>query len=103
MKELNFNWRFGDYELMATPKRLVRFDDDEPNETIDFVKWDKGEDGREYCYSIGYFYYNDHEPCWDLKFVGDRFKEIPEEEAPMIFKMLGAAYDTLTAWKEKEE
>ena len=89
--------------LRATPKCLARFSDDDVNETIDFIKWSKTDSGEEYCYSIGYFYYDEHEPCWELKFVGDRFKQIPEDEAPMILKMLGAAYDTLEAWKESEE
>ena len=38
MSELRFDWRWKDYGLRATPKRLVRFDDEESNETIDFIK-----------------------------------------------------------------
>ena len=38
-QELKFDWRWKDYGLRATPKRLVRFDDDESNETIDFIKY----------------------------------------------------------------
>ena len=91
MADLKFYWRMGDYALEACPKRLARFSDDEPNETIDLVKYYQYE-GREVKYSIGYFYYNTHEPCWELKFVGDRFKDILEGDAVAIFKMLCSAY-----------
>lgn len=101
MAELNFYWRMGDYALEACPKRLARFNDDEPNETIDFVKYYK-RDVKEYKYSIGYFRWNDHEPCWELKFVGERFKEILEDDVVAIFKMLKAAYDTLDEWKRRD-
>ena len=73
MSELNFYWRMGDYALQAVPKHLVRFDKDDKNETIELVKYYQYQ-GKECCYAIGYFYYNEHEPCWELKFVGERFK-----------------------------
>lgn len=94
---LNFYWRMGDYALEACPKSLARFHEDDKNETIDLVKYFQSQ-GREAKYSIGYFYYNSYEPCWELKFVGDRFKEILETDVVAIFKMLKAAYDTLEEW-----
>lgn len=99
MSDLNFYWRMGDYALEACPRQLARFYDDEENETIDLVKYYQHE-GHECKYSIGYFYYNSHEPCWELKFVGDRFKDILESDVIAIFKMLAAAYDTLEEWSE---
>lgn len=96
MADLNFYWRMGDYALEACPARLVRFDKDEPNVTINFVKYYMY-NGREARYSIGYFYYNEHEPCWELKFVGSRFKDILEGDVVAIFKMLAAA--RMTPWK----
>lgn len=39
MSDLNFYWRIGDYALEACPKRLARFSEDEPNETINLVKY----------------------------------------------------------------
>ena len=87
----------GDYALEAVPKALVHFTGDEPNETIDLVKYYQRE-GRECKYSIGYFWWNDHEPCWELKFVGERFKEVLETDVVALFKMLAAAYDTLEKW-----
>lgn len=98
MKKLDFYWRLGDFALKATPKRLVRFSPDEENETIDFVRYYR--DGKhELCYSIGYFKWNEGECCWELKFVGDRFKEIPDDMVVEIFQMLRAAYDILNGWK----
>ena len=48
------------------------------------------------------FYYNSHEPCWELKFVGDRFKDLLETDVVAVFKMLKAAYDTLEEWSNRE-
>lgn len=97
MKDLNFYWRMGDYALEACPEHLARFSEDEPNVTINLVKYYQYK-GRECKYSIGYFRYDDHEPCWELKFVGDRFKELLETDVVAVFKMLKAAYDTLEEW-----
>ena len=102
MAELNFYWRMGDYALEACPKHLARFSDDEPNETIDLVKYYQYQ-GKERKYSIGYFYYDKHEPCWELKFVGGRFKELLETDVVAVFKMLKAAYDVLEEWSNIRE
>lgn len=102
MNDLNFYWRMGDYALEACPKHLARFSKDEPNVTIDFVKYSQYQ-GHEYKYSIGYFWYNDHEPCWELKFVGERFKDILETDVVAVFRMLAAAYDTLEEWSNGRE
>ena len=102
MDKLNFYWRMGDYALEACPRSLARFSPDDPNETIDLVKYYQYQ-GRECKYSIGYFYYDSHEPCWELKFCGDRFKEILETDVTAVFKMLKAAYDTLEEWSRSRE
>lgn len=101
-ENLVFDWRWKDYGLIATPEKLVHLYDDEPNTTIDFVKYyNRGSD--KFRYSIGYFRYNSHEPCWEFKFVGDRFKDIASEDLPVIWKYLSAAYDVLTEWKNQSE
>ena len=102
MSDLNFNWRMGDYALEACPEHLARFSQDEPYVTIEFVKY-YPHNGKEYKYSIGYFWYDYHEPCWELKFVGDRFKDILDKDVVVIFKMLKAAYDTLTEWSNEND
>lgn len=102
MAELNFYWRMGDYALQACPKQLVKLKKSEPNVTINLVKYYQHE-GHECKYSIGYFRYNEHEPCWELIFVGDRFKEILETDVVAVFKMLAAAYDTLEEWARSRE
>ena len=102
MKDLNFYWRMGDYALKAVPKRLVRFEDNEPNVTIELVKYYQSQE-KESCYSIGYFYYDSHESSWELKFVGGRFKEILDGDCIAIFKMLRSAYDTLEEWVRERE
>ena len=100
MAELNFYWRMGDYALEACPQGLVWSTDDEPNVTIDFVKYYRWH-GQEFKYSIGYFWWDDNEPCWELKFVGARFMQILDGDAIAIFKMLKAAYETLDEWKKR--
>ena len=102
MAELNFYWRMGDYALEVCPRRLARLKENEPNETINLVKYYQYQ-GHECKYSIGYFYYNTHEPCWELKFVGDRFKDLLETDVVAVFKMLKAAYDTLEEWSNSRE
>ena len=102
MAELNFYWRMGDYALEACPKSLARFKEDEPNETINLVNFFQYK-GHECKYSIGYFWYNEHEPCWELKFVGERFKDIHDTDVVAVFKMLAAAYDTLEEWSKNRE
>lgn len=102
MSDLNFYWRMGDYALKACPKLLARLEGNEPNETIDLVKYYQYQ-GHECKYSIGYFYYNTREPCQELKFVGDRFKELLETDVVAVFKMLKAAYDTLEEWSKGRE
>ena len=101
MAELNFYWRMGDYALQACPKHLARLDDEDTNETINFIKYFIY-NGLECCYSIGYFWWDEHEPCWEFKFVGERFTDIPKEDIVPIFEMLKSAYNTLTEWKARE-
>ena len=96
--KLEFQWRNGDLALVACPKHLVRFEDDEENVTINFLRYYRNESGKELCFSIGFFKYNERESCWSLYFVGDRFKEIAPEESAELWKQLGLAYDTLSEW-----
>lgn len=99
--KLIFSWRYGEYGLEAVPKRLVRFTQDEENETVNFVRY--FESGKSVLkYSIGYFYYNEAEPCWELKFVGDRFMDIAEKDLPAIWEGLKSAYRVLTEWKKTQ-
>lgn len=106
MADLQFNMRYGAYEFKACPKQLVRFNDDEPNETINFIRHDSYEDKngetKEYCYSIGYFTYDKKERVWDFQFVGGRFLMIGEDEITGVWEMLKAAYKVLDAWKMSE-
>ena len=92
--ELKFSYKYKDYELRACPKRLVRFNEDEPNETIDLIKWETADDGKRYCYSLAYWVQD--KEGYDLKFVNDRpFTYIDIEDIEMIWAMLKAAQETL--------
>lgn len=99
---LIFLWQYKDYALEAVPTRLARFTADEPNETIDFVKYfdRKTKKGTALKYSIGYFHYNENESHWELKFVGDRFADIAEADLPAVWEGLKSAYRVLTLWKD---
>lgn len=102
MKPLVFEMRVGDYECHACPKRLVRLDENDQDETVDFVRYTKSADGHEYFYSIGFFRFNDREEIWELRFVGDRFLEIPDEDIRTVWRMLKAAYLCLEEWSRED-
>ena len=98
---LEFNWEYKDYQLRACPKRLVRFKDNEPNETIDLVKLDVDSNGERYCYSLAYWC-KDNEG-YELQFVGDRpFKHIEPEDIEVVWKALRVAQKVLDGWFELE-
>ena len=96
MKTLEFNWKLGSYSIHACPRRLVRFYDDEPNETIDFLKTEQDEKtGKNYSFSIAYFV-QDKDGYWDLRLVGDRFWEFVEEDDwKEVMRALKMAHQTL--------
>ena len=95
--QLEFRWKYKNYELMACPKQLARFTPDEPNETIDLVLWKKDKAGKDYCFSLAYFR-KDSEGYY-LKFVGNRpFQYIDEEDVPFVWNALNAAQKILDAF-----
>ena len=99
---LEFNIKYKDFELRACPKRLARFDPNEPNETINFVRWETDESGRRYCYSLAYFK-RDSEG-YDLKFVGRRpFEFIAKEDIVNIWSLLEMAQNVLDKFFEVGE
>lgn len=102
--KLEFSWSYKDYALEAVPLRLARFTSDELNETIDFVKYfdRESKSSTKLKYSIGYFVYDDDNDVWVLRFVGDRFMDIVEDDLPIVWEGLKSAYRVLTMWKEKQ-
>jgi hypothetical protein len=48
--------------------------------TFAIVKWDTKDDGKEYCYSVGYLEYNAKEPCFEFKSCGLRWLEAHPDE-----------------------
>lgn len=96
---LEFSFKYKDYELRACPKRLARFSPEEPNETIDFVKWNKSED-KPYCFSLAFF--ERYSEGYRLKFVGDRpFEYIAKEDLPIIWSVLKQAQEILDHFFEE--
>jgi hypothetical protein len=96
MQQLEFNWKYKDYELRACPRRLARLEDDESNETIDFVKW-YDYHGKRACYSLAYW--QETSEGYDLKFVGDRpFRDIEIEDLSTIWTALHLAQKVLDGW-----
>lgn len=99
---LDFNIKYKDFELRACPKRLARFSDDEPNETINFVRWRTDESGRRYCYSLAYFKRGSE--GYDLTFVGRRpFEDISKEDVVNIWSLLEMAQNVLDKFFEVGE
>ena len=96
---LEFSFKYKDYELRACPKRLARFSPDEPNETIDLVKWDKSGD-KPYTFSLAYF--ERYSEGYRLKFVGDRpFEHIDKEDLPILWGVLKQAQEILDYFFEE--
>ena len=96
-RNLEFSWKYEDYELRACPKCLARFNDDEPNETIDFVKWTTDSSGKRYCFSLAYW--RRYDEGYELKFVGGRpFDHINKEHIEVVWSALLAAQKILDAW-----
>lgn len=95
MKDLEFTFNYKDYALRACPECLVRFSDDEKNETIDFVKsYTREEDGRELWYSLGYFMRGID--GYSFQFVGSRpFEDIALEDLPVLWVALKSAQEIL--------
>lgn len=92
--ELNFNWKYKNYELRACPKHLVKFNDDDKNETIDFVKWN---DDHTSCFSLAYWIKNKER--YDLTIVGNRaFEYIEDEDIDIVWTHLKAAQKILDAY-----
>jgi hypothetical protein len=99
-QQLEFSWKYKYYELRACPKRLVRFHD-EPNETINLVKWSTHNDSTPYCYSLAYWKKNSE--GYELQFVGDRpFKNILPEDVEIVWKALKVAQKVLDGWFDLE-
>ena len=97
---LEFSFKYKDYELLACPKHLVRFSPEEPNETIDLVKWDKSGD-KPYCFSLAYF--ERYSEGYRLKFVGDRpFEYIDKKDLPIIWSVLKQAQEMLDQFYEED-
>lgn len=101
MMELKFEMKYKEYELRACPKRLRRFDPQDKDETIEFVKWCTAPDGQRHCYTIAYFQRNS-DNYWALSLVGNRFfTEVDEKDYTMVMNMLKSAYNVLTAFAEE--
>ena len=97
--ELNFNWKYKDYELRACPSCLVKLNPNDKNITIDFVKWlFDYENEEKRCISIAYFVKT--KEGYDLKFVGNRpFEHVESEDLAVCWAALEMAYNLLNSWQ----
>jgi hypothetical protein len=100
--ELNYNWKYRDYELRACPRTLTRLNKEDQNETIDLIKWETSkEDSKRYCFSLAYWQ-RDKEG-FDLTLVGTRiFDEIEEDDVAMVWEQLHTAQLVLDIFWETE-
>lgn len=97
--QLEFHWKYKNYELRACPKHLARLTPDEPNETIDLVAFAKDGNGKDYCFSLAYFRKDDE--GYYLHFVGSRpFEYIDAEDVPFVWAALNSAQKILDAYFE---
>ena len=100
-QKLEFNWSYKDYELRACSQRLVLLKDDEPNETIDLVKWQTDSSGNRSCFSVAYWK-KDNEGYY-VHFVGSRpFEHIEPEDLEVVWKAMNVAQKVLDGWFDLE-
>ena len=91
--ELNFNWKYKNYELRACPPSLVKLNSEDKNTTIEFIKWN-----GDTCFTLAYFLKGNG--GYDLKFVGDRpFEHIENNDLLSCWKALKMAYNLLINWQ----
>ena len=97
--ELDFNWKYKDYELRACPASLIRLSPDDKNTTINFIKWSGPvTDKKRFCISIAYFIKGNE--GYNLHFVGDRpFEHIANEDLAICWDALKMASNLLNSWK----
>lgn len=92
----DYSFKYKDYELRACPKGLARFNEDEPNETIELVKW-RFDNKEPYCFVIAYWTRDDE--GYNLQFVGERFvRNISEEDVSILWKAISSAQRVLDDW-----
>lgn len=97
MNNYSFDWKYKDFEIRTTPSIIGG----EPY--IELLKWDKTESGKEYCFTLAYWYKDDE--GYELHFVGDRPLEyISELNISEIWKQLFLAQQMLQdAWSKSNE
>ena len=101
MNELDFNWKYKDYELRACPQRLVKFNEEDVNETIDLIKWE-GTGNNRSCFSLAYW--RKVRDGYDLYLVGTRFFDyIDKEDLSMVMEQLHKAQKILDAFYQRCE
>lgn len=102
VKSLSFRWKYKDFELRACTSRLS-FDIDDPNTTIDLIRWFTNSAGKRCCYSLGYFVR--YSEGYYFRFVGDRpFDDIKGKDLPVVWKGLHLAQKCLYQYfRETEE
>lgn len=99
--ELDFSFKYKDYEIRACPIHLARFSPEEKNETVDFVKWEIDSTGRKYCFSLAYFERNSE--GYHLHFVGSRmFEYIASEDVKVLWRALEQAQEILDKFFKEE-
>ena len=97
--ELNFNWKYKNYELRACPSSLARVNPEDRNTTIDFIKWSGPiTDSDRCCISIAYFVKTNS--GYDLKFTGSHpFDHVESEDLAVCWDALKMAHNLLNNWK----
>lgn len=56
----------------------------------------------ETCYSIASFEYDPSEPCWELKFIGNRPMYLSEDERNDFWELIIYGYDVLNDYSDEE-
>lgn len=88
-----FHWKHGEFEVRSTTSL-----NNKPY--VELVHWKQDRNGRQYCYTIAYWTYNDE--GWDLRFVGERMLELQQLDIGKIWPQLCAGQICLDEWLRQQ-
>lgn len=95
-----FSIREGEFEVLISHSNLY----DKDKTTPELIKWSENEEGKKYCWALAFWEYDSHEPCWEIKSVGERlFTDIPENKIKSIWNMMKLMDHYLNYSNENEE
>lgn len=90
---LNFNKKYGDYEIRTVDEHLLKPNDNTKYRTLELVKWVYDRKLGPICYTVAYFV--ESSEGYKIELVADRFFKVSDEDKIEIFQILKEGYQEL--------